>query len=412
MARCGKRRDGMTDGARATRLRAGPTPRQMLREALVSVRPLSQRSLLTMLGITVGSAAIVALLNLGRGAADESLRSFETMGANTLIVNFAAPVGGRPAPATFDGAAALAALPALTRVAPIALHATRVGHAGRGADATVVGADAALAAAANMRLRQGRFVSDFDQRAGYAVLGAGLARALGLERAPPGATIRIEHYLYTVIGVLDALPPNPLLPIAFDDAVIVPLAGMRRLQPVPQLNSLIVSANDADHDTTQTALKRYLARALPGVTTEVQLPVRLIDGMRRQARTFAYLLAALGGVALLVSGIGVMNVMLMSVAERRREIGVRLALGARQRDIRNMFLLEAAGLSLGGALAGALLGVGVTYGFTRLAHWSFRLNADALLIGVASPLLVGLVFGLFPAMAAARLQPLQILRDD
>lgn len=134
--------------------------------------------------------------------------------------------------------------------------------------------------------------------------------------------------------------------------------------------------------------------------------------MRGQARNFSYLLAALGAISLLVSGIGVMNVMLMSVAERRKEIGIRLSVGARERDIRNLFFLEAVGLSLGGALAGLVLGAAITFTYSITVGWRFSLPPHALIIGLCSPVLVGIGFGLFPAVKAAKLQPLQILRDE
>ncbi|MCL6483471.1 MAG: FtsX-like permease family protein, partial [Janthinobacterium lividum] len=127
--------------------------------------------------------------------------------------------------------------------------------------------------------------------------------------------------------------------------------------------------------------------------------------------TFSYLLAGLGGISLLVGGVGVMNVMLMNVSERRREIGVRMALGARPRDIRNLFLLETATLSVAGALLGALLGLIVSYSFTRISGWKFTLVPESLLLGCGSSLLIGLFFGLYPAISAARLQPVQALRD-
>lgn len=137
----------------------------------------------------------------------------------------------------------------------------------------------------------------------------------------------------------------------------------------------------------------------------------MIDGLERQSRTFSYLLAGLGAISLLVGGVGVMNVMLMSVSERRREIGVRLALGATRHDIRLLFLAEAGLLAIVGAALGAVSGVGVAYAFTRFSSWAFVLAPASLPLGMGTSLLTGLFFGWYPAVAASRLEPVQALRD-
>ena len=143
-----------------------------------------------------------------------------------------------------------------------------------------------------------------------------------------------------------------------------------------------------------------------------KFPRLLLEGMAKQSRLFSWLLAGLGSIALLVGGIGVMNVMVMNVAERRREIGVRMALGARPRDIARLFLLEAVVLAATGALAGAAVGLIMAWAFVHYSGWSdFSFSAAALPLGIGSAIATGLFFGLSPAMAAARLTPVQALRD-
>jgi putative ABC transport system permease protein len=161
---------------------------------------------------------------------------------------------------------------------------------------------------------------------------------------------------------------------------------------------------------------RDAAAALQPQLTEhnvdITVPQQMIDGMTRQSRTFAYLLLALGAISLVGGGVGVMNVMLMNVSERRREIGIRMALGARQRDIRNLFLLEAVTLTAVGALCGAVLGMTAAWFYAWLSGWVFSLAVAALPLGVGSTLLVGLFFGIYPAVSASRLQPVEALRDE
>lgn len=159
-------------------------------------------------------------------------------------------------------------------------------------------------------------------------------------------------------------------------------------------------------------LRVYLEGVFKGRDVEVLVPQQLIDSLTRQSNTFSYLLAGLGGISLLVGGAGVMNVMLMNVSERRREIGVRMALGARARDIRMLFLLEAACLSVTGSLVGAAVGLLSAFLFVWFSGWRFTLALESLPMGMGSSLLIGLFFGLYPAVTASRMQPVQALRDD
>ena len=400
----------MTSG-KAARVGPGPSPRQLLAEASQSVRNLTQRALLTMLGIAIGSAAIVALLSLGQGAAEESLRSFESLGSNIGIASVSASIT-HPAPLDFDAAQARHVV-GIVDVAPLALLATKVQAQGKASDATVLGTQESIARIFNLRPIKGRFISDLDSRSTYAVIGSDVATALGIDGTGDGHVIQINNYLFTVVGILAPQLPNPLLPTSVNQSVIVPLASMSRLQGAPEVSGMIFSSGSAaDIVATASHFKEYLLSRFPSRTIEIQLPMQLLDGMRGQARNFSYLLAALGGISLLVSGIGIMNVMLMSIAERRKEIGIRLSVGARERDIRNLFFLEAVGLSIGGALAGVLLGLVTTYAYSAVVGWRFSVPMNALVAGLLSPVLVGIGFGLFPAIKAAKLQPLQILRDE
>ncbi|MGV6475687.1 ABC transporter permease [Azotobacter vinelandii] len=383
----------------------------VLLESIDSLRLLGRRSLLALLGIAVGCAAVIALLNIGHNAANEAIDAFKGLGTNTLVATFPAQPGvTRPAPATLDTKALTASAPGIGHVAPLTLHSARIHHAGRATEATIVGTTAELAPVLDLRLGQGRFLSDFDHQTTYTVVGARIAHDLAVR---PGSRLQIEGYLFEVVGIIASQPLNPLVSIAPDESVLVPIEGMRRLHPAPEIGSVVARVHDTTHLTEDaTALKSYLESSSKGREVDVQIPQRLLDGLTRQANTFAYLLAGLGGISLLVGGVGVMNVMLMNVAERRREIGVRMALGARSRDIRNLFLLEAATLSITGALLGAIVGLASAYAFVRLSGWTFSLSMLSLPLGILSSLAISLFFGLHPALAAARLQPVQALRDD
>ena len=387
-----------------------------LRESLNGLRLMGRRSLLALLGIAASCAAVVALLNIGHNAANESVRSFQGLGTHTLIASFPAQAGTeRPAPTRLDARALGAALPMIAHIAPLTLHSTRVAHDGKAMEAVVVGTTIDLAAVLGLRLQQGRFLSGFDRDTTYAVVGADLARKLGRPGDPLrlGDRLSMEGYLFEVVGIMAGLPRNPLFPIAADESVFVPIDGMRRLRPSPEIGNVVAQAQaSADLRAAAEALKAYLDGISPGRESEVQIPRHLLDGLARQANTFTHLLAGLGGISLLVGGVGVMSVMLMSVNQRRMEIGIRMALGAKASDIRNLFLMEATALSAAGAVLGAVGGVAVAFAFVRFSGWSFSLALTSVPLGIGSSLAAGLLFGLHPALAAARLQPVVALRDD
>jgi putative ABC transport system permease protein len=203
------------------------------------------------------------------------------------------------------------------------------------------------------------------------------------------------------------------VPIQANDSVFLPQGSMRRIFPSPQIDNVVTRvAGGQNMEQVAAAMTQALKKILRGREVEVQVPQQIIDGMTRQSRTFGYLLMALGGISLVGGGVGVMNVMLMNVSERRREIGIRMALGARQKDIRNLFLLEAVSLTAVGALSGAILGVASAFIYARMSGWHFSLAGAALPLGIGSTLLVGLFFGLYPAISASRLQPVEALRDE
>ncbi len=392
--------------------RHGLSLAQALRESLDSLRLLGRRSLLALLGIAVGCASVIALLNIGYNAANEAVSTFKSMGSNILVAHFSfiPGVDAKPAPSTLDIQALTRVLPTIAYAAPITLHSTRIRFQGQGIDTNITGTSSDLAGVLDLQIKQGRFLSDYDRQTTYTVIGADIARQ---SKVQVGSQLQIGDYLFEVIGILAVQGANPLLPVSVDDSVILPIEGMRRLRPAPEIGSVIAKTRDTTTLNSDAALLRnYLVSLSKGRNVEVQIPQQLLDGLTRQTKTFSYLLAGLGGISLLVGGVGVMNVMLMNVSERRREIGVRMALGARPIDIVILFMLEAATLAIAGAVVGSLLGVAAGYLFVKFSGWVFTLSLFSVPLGIASSLVIGLFFGINPALAAAKLQPIEALRDD
>ncbi len=397
-------------------LRVEQSLSQLLHEAFISLRTLGKRSVLALLGIVIGSSSVVALINIGHNAAVDAAMIFKDMGTDTLVVQFP-PKGSANVPmrTRLDLGAVRQAVPGIAHIGALSLFSGPIVFHGRTANANFVGSTPDVQAAMRLAVREGRFLSAFDANQTYAVIGDQVAQALGAPGEPlkTGERVRINDYLFLIIGILQNQPRAMLMPVQANESLFIPAEGMRRIFANPQINNLIIRARPGqDMERVARDASAALQPQLTEHNVDITVPQQMIDGMTRQSRTFAYLLLALGAISLVGGGVGVMNVMLMNVSERRREIGIRMALGARQRDIRNLFLLEAVTLTAVGALCGAVLGMTAAWFYAWLSGWVFSLAVAALPLGVGSTLLVGLFFGIYPAVSASRLQPVEALRDE
>ncbi|WES90465.1 ABC transporter permease [Dickeya fangzhongdai] len=396
----------------------GPSLQQRLLEALNSLILLGRRAVLALLGIAVGCGAVVALLNVGHNAEAEAMGIFREMGSDLMVATIQNRMESRKinaVPSDLDIPVLRQALPDIKAATALIITSTEARLRGRSLSTMVVGSRAELSEVLRLKLAQGRHLSDFDEQSTYIVLGANVAAQWASQgrTASLGEDVQVGGYLFEIVGILQPQGHNPLVPVSIDDLILMPISGMRRVMPTPQIVS-VIARNHGSDTLLQTGaqLKDYLASVMPKLDIDVQIPQPLLEGMAQQSRMFSWLLAGLGGISLLVGGVGVMNVMVMNVSERRREIGARMALGARPRDIAGLFLLEAVLLSACGSLIGAVCGVSAAWLFVFFSDWSsFSLSALSLPLGIGSSLVIGLFFGLNPAMSAARLEPVEALRD-
>jgi putative ABC transport system permease protein len=391
---------------------------ELIRLALSRLRRARVRAALTMLGVIIGVASVVGLVSVGRGTTARITDQLSSLGTNLLTIS---PSGFRAdSTLTLEDAAAIAELDGLAAVAPeiqttgvVATSATNT------TTTSLVGTSAQYAHVRAYDVWQGAFLSEVevDRSLRSVVLGASTASDLGLGAEAVGTEISINGLPFEIVGIL-----QPKGGAGFndpDDQVLVPLGAVSRyFVGGSGVRAIGVSVADGvDMGSMKDAIAELL-RVRHGIgasdTDDFQIfdQTQLLEAATTISGTLSLLLGGIASIALVVGGIGIMNIMLVSVRERTREIGIRKALGARGRDILSQFLIEAVTLSLVGGAIGIAAGLVVSALIGRLAGWGFIFDPTTVAVATAFSLAVGVVFGVWPARQAARLDPVIALRYE
>jgi len=382
------------------------------------------RTVLTMLGMIIGTAAVVAVLGIGEGARSSVEGRIRSLGSNLLMVRpgFLAGGGGVRSGAvqtlTKADATALESLTGVAAVAPEMSASAQLRHLTNNQNGSVVGVTPAYFDVRALPVASGIAISELDEqsRARVVVIGANLAQELYGTESPLGSRLQINGTALRVIGVLAAKGSGMGSP---DDSVFVPLSthesalfGRDYLSTVSLQLKSEDRAAEVLGQAEQLLRLRHRLRSDQANDFEVRSQAEMLETMGQITGTFTMLLGSIAAVSLVVGGIGIMNIMLVSVRERTREIGVRMAVGARRRDVLRQFLFEAVAVSL----AGGALGVGVGYAAAQLlAHfgqWETIVPSYAIGLALGVSVLIGVVFGVGPARRAARLDPVEALRFE
>ncbi len=399
---------------------------EVLRVALDAIRTNKLRTALTMLGIVIGIAAVITMVALGEGAQRAVQAQIESLGTRVLTVRAGSgwfSRGGR-SDAVFITAEEAEAVSrrstAVGAVAPELQDSYQLEFGRANGNFRVVGTSPAFPEVNGFEVQLGRFFDTQENqgRRRVAVLGGAVPGALGREAVElVGRRVSIRNIPFEVVGVLEEKGGSGFF--SQDDQVFVPVKTAQfRLMGSDRLSAFNVKvADEASLDVATMQIEEVLRqehRLRPGEENDfwIQNRADLMGTMQETTQTFTYLLGGIAAVSLLVGGIGIMNIMLVSVTERTREIGLRKALGARRRDVLLQFLVEALALCIGGGILGILLGAGAARAFSSFAGWNTAVSVEAVLLAVLFSAAVGLFFGLWPARRAAGLDPIDALRYE
>ncbi|MFL5578152.1 MAG: ABC transporter permease [Gemmatimonadaceae bacterium] len=402
---------------------------ETLSVALGALRVNKLRSFLTMLGVVIGVGAVIAMVSIGRGAQESVNQRIAALGT-TLITVTPGQIFGRGvasqsdrAKLTMDDATALEERGQyIDAVEPEMSGTAQVQYGSANASTTVLGTTPNYPEVRRYTIAAGRMFTAGDNQGSQrmAVLGSAVVQNLGVASPASlvGEAIRIKGIQFTVVGVLAEKGQgtafgNP------DDQVLIPISTARfRVLGTDRIRSInVLAPSEAQIPQTMADVQSILRRShrlRPGQNDDFTIRNQsdFLNTLGETTQTFTYLLAGIAAVSLLVGGIGIMNIMLVSVTERTREIGVRKALGATRRTILLQFLIEAVMLCLLGGIIGVALGAGAAYGLSRAASWKASISPMSVVLAFAFSAAVGVIFGVWPARRAARLDPIQALRYE
>lgn len=389
------------------------------REATVNIFSAKLRSFLAILGVLVGTGSVVALISSSQLATTHALAQFKTLGTNLLSLYIRDQSYGKSA--TQGKSFTLSDLPVLqqsskqiTNIAPYTTLFQSMYFGAIPLQGQIIGATENFSGIAKVHLARGRFVSYLDQHNFYCVIGAKFAEKIKKGGVTPLFNqIRVGKEVFTVIGVMKPWPANLFISADLNNSIIIPLKTAYLLNKHTQIaNVLVRLVQYPNIDLVKQQISKTMHALLPKKRVLFISPEQIIHLVAKQKETYTWLLVAIGSISLVVGGIGVMNIMLVSVVERRREIGIRMAIGAHQIDILRMFLIESVMLTLFGGLLGVIVGVLTAYVLAMFMHWQFYFYWLPVGLGFAVSVLVGILSGFYPAWRASRLNPIQTLASD
>ncbi len=397
-----------------------------LREAIHSIFSHKMRSMLSMLGILIGVAAVIAMLALGAGAKESIAQRLASLGSNLLVIRPGSPQlrgvaleAGSVTRFTLQDAEAMAKLPEIKKTSPSVRGRAQIVYTDKNWNTQVqgVGVDYQTMRAAIPTI--GRFFTEEELRTRQkqVLLGTTVAKQLFGDANPVDSVVKINRINFNVIGILPEKGASGWNDE--DDVAVIPITtAMYRLLGKQYVDSIDAEVKDpalmdqAQESIRKLVIKRQRLSKENEDSFQIRNMAEIQETLASTTKTMTMLLGSIAAISLLVGGIGIMNIMLVSVTERTKEIGLRKAIGARKSDIISQFLIEAVVMTFGGGMIGIILGVGIAVSFSAIAGWSTKISLSSVVLATAFSILVGIIFGMWPARQAAQLNPIQALRYE
>jgi putative ABC transport system permease protein len=390
-----------------------------LRESWRNLYSSKLRSFLALLGILVGTGSVVALISSSELATNHALAQFKSLGTNILAVSISADYSKKSAQnyklSLKDLQILKQKVPAIESQAPYITSYSSLSNKGNNLNGSVIGVTQDFYKTMHLQMLNGRFISNLDNSNSFATIGNKMATQiskLDIQRAY-GSLISAGNQVYQTVGILKSWPQNMFIFSDINDSALIPIKLAMELDSHASINNIIFRLNPkANLTLTQAKIQKYLQSLLIGQHIYFRNPKQIIKIISKQRSTFTLLLGMIGGIALIVGGIGVMNIMLVSVIERKREIGLRLAVGAKQRDIRLMFLIEGVTLTIIGGLLGIIIGTVITLILAKSSGWQYEFIPLPVILGFSVSVAVGILSTIYPAHRASLSDPVVCLTQD
>lgn len=385
---------------------------QSIKMALRSIQGNKLRSVLTMLGIIIGVSSVIVLVAMAQGSTTNVTNQINQLGTNLITVN---TYGSSSLALTEDKIVKISKLSGVKAVSPVVSGRAMVKKDRTSQNVSLTATNAAYSTVRNTNVSQGRFLTDLDveYRQKIAVLGSTTAQTFFGTDNPVGQYIQLNGTSFKVVGVLASKGSS--LGASGDDVVIVPLSTGERLVKTTNVNQIYLEGSSGDQlDYIMAEVQAQMASFFPNQTDSYNVANQqdLMNTMSSVTNSMTMMLGGIAGISLLVGGIGIMNIMLVSVSERTREIGIRKAIGAKRRDVLLQFLIEAAVLSSLGGIIGILLGIGIGKILSSALNMTITYSSSIIMMSFLFSVVVGVLFGVFPANKASKLNPIQALRYE
>ncbi|WLE96787.1 MAG: ABC transporter permease [Candidatus Electrothrix communis] len=381
-----------------------------VREAVRSLYTAKQRTLLALIGISIAIGAVIALVSIGIIWGEESMKRFSELSPDILQIEAPWTRGDEEGISVQDAFLLLDSSQTLADLVPLIMDSGGYFFGGENGWAMIIGTTVKYKEMNRLRLKSGRFISILDKNKAYVVIGTKLLNKpefKGFTGSLIGSTVKLQNKPYTIIGTIEESADNWEANFS-----IIPISTAIRFSGKKNISKITARMKQGvDFRVATKEIQRYFKQR-NNIEVTVKANVQAIKAAQEQAAMKTVLLGIISSISLLVGGVGIMNVMLTSVMDRRREIGILRAIGARQRDIRRQFLTEAVILSLIGGILGAGLGILSCYIVCSINKWNFFIPELGIWLGVGVSSLVGIFFGFYPAHKAAKLDPITALRSE